>query len=224
VLATFDDPQGSPAVVKRRYGDGRVIFWYTAADVSWTDWPRNLSFLPVVNDMAWQLARSGSQGLHARVGDDIVFAPPPQLIDATSIALKVPAYPVEDLHFLKLDDNGPEKVVRYPAATQAGRYEMEFLLPDRTQQTVLFSRHVDPEEGNLGKATEEEIAATVAQPHTYHGELALAADLVEDVAPRKSYWWIFMVAVLAVLAAENSLARRFGHYTSRVPTAGSRPS
>ena len=83
---------------------------------------------------------------------------------------------------------------------------------------------LDPEEGNLGKATEAEIAATVAQPHTYHGELALAADLVEDVAPRKSYWWIFMVAVLAVLAAENSLARRFGHYISRVPTAGSRPS
>jgi hypothetical protein len=223
VLAAFEDPAGSPACVRRRYGKGQVIVWYSSPDTRWTDWPKNLTFLPVMNDMAWQLARSESESHHGTVGDKIVYPVPPRLADATSISLKLPSYPAEDVRMLQPRGEGSERVITYAAANQAGLYEMAFTLP-RGRQTVLFSRHFDPQEGDLAKATEDEVAAAVGQQHAYSGNLALAADALEDTSPRKAYWWMFLAGVLGVLVLENWLGRVFGHYGSTRETAlGRRP-
>ncbi|KPK83582.1 MAG: hypothetical protein AMJ81_07920, partial [Phycisphaerae bacterium SM23_33] len=61
VLARFDNkqttPQYSPAVVARKYGRGSIMMICTTADIEWTDWPKDLTFLPFVNDMAEYLSR-----------------------------------------------------------------------------------------------------------------------------------------------------------------------
>ena len=71
VLARFNDPNESPAVVVRPYGRGTVLMFYTTASTRWHDWPtdRSGSFVVVMNDMRNYLTRSRSQALAARVGD-----------------------------------------------------------------------------------------------------------------------------------------------------------
>jgi len=128
--------------------------------------------LLVMNDMAWELSRADSGGFHGLVGEKIVYAVPQGLADATSIALKAPAYPAQDVQFLQLRGEGSERVVSHAAADQAGLYEMEFTLADRTRRTVFFSRQVNPEEGKLAKNNAELVAKIVR----------IAKDLGRDIA------------------------------------------
>ncbi|MCK4375978.1 MAG: hypothetical protein KAX19_11630, partial [Candidatus Brocadiae bacterium] len=41
VLARFDGPDSSPAMLAARHGDGLAVLFTTSADDDWTDWPRS---------------------------------------------------------------------------------------------------------------------------------------------------------------------------------------
>jgi len=45
VLARWNDPQSSPAVLEKQIGDGTVLFWTTTADRDWCDWPTEPSYV-----------------------------------------------------------------------------------------------------------------------------------------------------------------------------------
>jgi len=221
VLARFDDRDGSPAVVRRTFGRGTVFFWYSSADVRWTDWPKDLTFLPVINDMAAALARSDSAAFDAPVGQKVRYALPPALIDAASITLTTPAYPEEDVAALQARLEGREKVVEYLPAARAGIYELKFIMPDKSERPVLFSRHIDPAEGDLAKADRAEIERAVGCEHTYKGGLAAASAAVGQPSNEKAYAWMLLALVLAMLGIEVFLAQRFGHYAP-LPAKGRR--
>src|SRR5262249_22904588 len=54
VLARFDD--GVPAMVERKVGSGRAIVWPSTLDKSWTDFPQQIMFLPLLNQTIRYLA------------------------------------------------------------------------------------------------------------------------------------------------------------------------
>jgi len=219
VLARFDDEKGSPAVVQRTYGRGTVVFWSTSADTAWSNWPKDLSFLPVMNDMAWELVRPARDEFTGTVGQRIGYALPGRLQEATSALLKTPAYPEEDIVTLDIHHDGRNRMVQFADARYAGVYEMTLSLPDRTEQVVYFTRRVDPTESNLERATEGQIAAAVDRDYRYVPNMAVNEGAAEEEAPRKAFWWIFMAVLLPVLALESFLAQRFGHYQPRVKSA-----
>jgi len=75
VLAAFDDPNRSPAVVARSYGKGTVVMFYTTASSRWHDWPTDPvgTYVIVLNDIRNYLAATGTAALAARVDEPIVF-------------------------------------------------------------------------------------------------------------------------------------------------------
>jgi hypothetical protein len=213
VLARFDDYANSPAVVRRRYGQGTVIQWLTAPS-AWSDWPRSFSFLPVVNDMVWELARGSAELFDGPVGAELTYTLPAALGDATAVVLKTPGYPEEDLQVLKPRIDGGRKVIQYAAAHRAGLYQLEFTLADQSRRTVFFSRHIDAAEGDLAKAAEPEIGAVVGVPHTYRNLVEKTRPGRVEESARQTYWWLFLIALVAVLAVESWLARRFAHHVA----------
>jgi hypothetical protein len=54
VLAQFGD--GSPALVERPLSRGRILWFASSCDLSWSDWPRGALFVPMVRQMVGQLA------------------------------------------------------------------------------------------------------------------------------------------------------------------------
>ena len=212
VLAAFDN--GSPAVCRRSYGKGTVIMWYSSADTKWSNWPKDLSFVPVMNDMAWELARQAENLFDDFVGRTVGYTLPAKLSSALSASLKTPQYPAEDVHALSLDSNARERTVSYPEPAHAGIYELTLLLADRSEHRVLFSRHTDPRESEYARVPESDLRAAVGRPCVYTPDLAVRADAKDGEAPIKSRWWIFLAFLVAVLALENALALRFGHYQS----------
>jgi hypothetical protein len=211
VLARFDDERRSPALARRALGRGNVLMWYTASDTKWSNWPRDFSYLPVVNDMAWALARRTSEGHDGRVLQPLAWPLPNHLLDATGIVLKTPAYPAEDLQVLRPRGEGKRKILDYPSPPHSGLYEVEFTLP-RGKQVVYFSRGIDPAEGNLAKASAADIAKVVGPNHVYHGDLSRTALVAAKSTDRAAYWKLLLGGLLVVLAIETFLAQRFGHY------------
>jgi hypothetical protein len=49
VLARFRD--GGPAVLEREHGRGKVLWFASACDRQWSDWPRSRLFVPMVHQM-----------------------------------------------------------------------------------------------------------------------------------------------------------------------------
>lgn len=219
VLARFDDEASSPAVLQRTYGRGTVVLWTTAVDTRWSNWPKDLSFLPVMNDMAWELVRPARDDFVATVGERISYALPGRLQEATAASLRTPAYPEEDIVTLDMHHDGQNRIAEHADARYAGIYEMTLSLPDRTEQVVYFSRRVDPSESDLVKATEAQIKAAVDRDYRYVPDLAAKGTAAEEEAPSKAFWWVFMVLLLGVIALESFLAQKFGHYQPRVRSA-----
>ena len=210
VLATFDN--GLPAVCRRAYGKGTVIMWYSSADTKWTNWPKNLSFLPVMNDMAWELARVAENEFDDVAGRSIGYTLPPRLSGTLSAVLKTPAYPTEDIHVLALQDDGRQRTVLHAEPPHAGLYEMTLIQADRTEHRVLFSRHTDPKESDLVQVSEAAVRALVGRDVIYVADLAGKAELAGERTPLKAFWWMFLAVLLAVLVVETVLGLRFAHY------------
>lgn len=59
-LATFSD--GAPALVERRMGQGRVLFWTSTLDMDWTDLPLRGAYVPLVHRSLEFLSRGGARG------------------------------------------------------------------------------------------------------------------------------------------------------------------
>lgn len=213
VLARFDDRDGSPAAARRTFGLGTVLMWYSSADVRWTDWPKDLTFLPVVNDMVAAIARREGTAFDAPAGQAIQYALAPALADATSLTLTTPAYPAEDAQTLLPRIEGKRRTVEFASTRWAGVYDLRIALPDKTERRILFSRRFDPAEGNLAKADRAEIDRAVGVEHTYENGLAAAVQSGRT-GDDKAYWWILLAAVLAGLGAESVLAQRLGHYST----------
>ena len=58
VLARWNDSQGSPAVLEKRFGKGRVLLWTVTADRQWSDWPVDPTYVLAVRSAATAVARS----------------------------------------------------------------------------------------------------------------------------------------------------------------------
>jgi hypothetical protein len=219
VLARFEDKAGTPAVLRRAYGRGTVLFWTTSADTKWSNWPKDLSFLPVMNDMGWELARPADESYVDTVGTRILYSLSARLSEATAATLKTPAYPVEDVQSLPMHHDGRQRLVTYADVRVAGVYELAFTLPDRSEQKVFFARRVDQSESDLTKASEGQVRAAIDRPYRHVGDLAVKEASAEQEAPRKALWWLFVAMLLGVLGLETFLGQRFGHYEPRVRNA-----
>jgi hypothetical protein len=58
VLAAFRN--GRPALAESLFGAGRVLVFATAADVEWSNWPSDPSYVVTLQQVARNLARAGT--------------------------------------------------------------------------------------------------------------------------------------------------------------------
>jgi hypothetical protein len=217
ILAKFDN--GLPAVCRRGLGKGNVVMWYTSADTKWSNWPRDLSFLAAMNDMAWDLARPVENTFDDVAGRSIGYTLPQRYSGTVSAVLKTPAYPAEDVVALALEDDGRQQTVRHPQPPHAGLYELTLLQRDRGEHRILFSRHPDARESLLTRAGEPEIRAALGEHSEYVACSAASATPAAGAASSRSLWRIALAALAAILLLETFLGLCFGHYLRRGQSA-----
>lgn len=211
ILARFTDPRNSPAIALKPLGKGRVLTFFTSAGREWTDWPAtggDHSYVPVMNKTFQFLARPRDAGRNAPVGTPIEYDVPRRRRRAEAVLTLVSdAREPEQASWRE----APEKV-SFDDPDRAGTYALAFRLAGRELGTELFSRDVNPAEGDLTPGRQEAIAPLIKGEYLYTERDATADAEALLVEEKTEYWMYALVAMLGLMAVESVLARRFGHY------------
>ena len=222
VLARFDD--GSPALVERRVGEGRVLLWASTLDTFWNDLSVQPIFLPFVH----QLVRHASGR-----GKTLPWFTAGQVLDVSDARAMATAGLLEVTEQARGLEG--ERVVTDPAGTpvrlpggagphylnlkDAGFYTMRSL-KDGEARPLPVAVNVDLAESDPATMDPEEmgaaLAATVAEGTAGGGGQGMELQRA-DIERRQSLWRLLLAAVLVLMAAESIMANR---KSTRTATAG----
>jgi len=195
VLARFD--AGTPAVLERRLGRGRVLLWGSTLDVSWSDLPTKPVFLPFVHQSVRHLAGYREPEPWLTIG---------QVLNASASASRAPSGQRVLLtpsgRRLPLDDEGSDVL----ELTEQGFYEVR---SDANQTETIVAANVDPAEADLTPIDPREIAAAaVGEAEGGPGSQNAVALTPEARERNQRLWWYLLIAGTLLLGAETLLSNR----------------
>ncbi|HVQ17257.1 MAG TPA: BatA domain-containing protein [Vicinamibacterales bacterium] len=195
VLARFD--AGTPAVLERTVGRGRVMLWGSTLDVSWSDLPTKPVFLPFIHQAVRHLAGYTEPEPWLTVG---------QVLNTAAVAARGPAAQRVVLtpsgRRLPLDDEGTDVL----ELTEQGFYEIR---GDANQSDGIVAANVDPAESDLTPMDPREItAAAVGATDGSAGQPAGIPLTPEAREKNQRLWWYLLVAGILLLGADTLLSNR----------------
>jgi len=199
VLARFEgDNEESPAVIDLRYGEGRAIVWAFPLDLSWTNFPKNPRFVPVLYETLSFLGRGDEEAPSYIVGETV--APPLIAADEASWELQLP-----DGETLEWD--GDETAL--PRIDDPGYVRWRMAEDEVWRQADAVNLMSDESDPTVIPATEFEIklfSAPVVARSENDGD-TIADGREETVVDREFGLW-FLVALFGLILAESWYASR----------------
>jgi hypothetical protein len=197
VLARFDD--GSPALLERRAGSGRVLLWTSTLDLGWNDMPLKPVFLPFVHTTVRYLADFSEPPASLTVGQ-VVPAARRGSQGGTNRGTTIAVAPSGARVSVGAEDGALE-------LTEQGFYDI------RTQgagadSAVTLASNVDLSESNLTPMDPRELVAAVAGHPSSVGGAPDARPSDQAQAQAQRLWWYLLVAAALLLAGETLLSNR----------------
>ena len=202
VLARWNDAEGHPAVIEKRMGKGRVIFWTISANKQWSDWPIDPTYVLAVRSAAMSIARSDSHQDNVSAGQPIQF-----VLEEGQVAVdgKVSTVGRENSEAATVEKSEKSPaILRAVQTANAGTYLMNW--KDSTGRPLqhLFCVNGDKSESDLTPITDAEVGGLLGnlRPTIVHyssGQNALAQQ-------GKEIWRMFAIGLLGLLAVETVLA------------------
>jgi hypothetical protein len=196
ILARFDG--GSPALLERRVGRGRVLLWATTLDRTWSDLPVSSVYLPFVQRSVRYVAGYQEPKPWLSVGQVL----DPALVSSARVTQRVVLTP--SARRVPLNDEGREVM----ELTEAGFYELR----GREGQDipVVVAANVDPAEADLSTIDPKEIAAAaVGNPAGAGGDSAAGVPLtLEAQEKNQRLWWYLLCLGIVLLAADTLISNR----------------
>ncbi len=219
VLAYLDD--GAPLLVERPVGRGRIHWYATSLDASWSDLPLHNAYVPWLDGEVRTLAGYRPRPPSYRIGEVAELALPLPLDAWTLEAPSGDRSPLGEF----LDQRRAAAATLPAAATptapdadplasadqalmrldQPGFWELS---TDAGEAPRLLATNVDAAESDFGRLDADEFAAglvTVGEgPREAESAGGVAGERSD--APRGRLWWALAVATLAALCVEGVLA------------------
>jgi hypothetical protein len=165
VLARWNDPARSPAVVERVVGDGRVLLWTTTADRAGNDWPIEPSFVLAVREAVRGTARPTPLSNNVTAGDRmqrVVYSD--QQVSNARLTPPGGGEP-QSLATVPRDeepgDRGPAIEINVPDTRQAGLYRIAWDEGPLGTREDLYAANPDPRESDLERIGTPELRATL---------------------------------------------------------------
>lgn len=209
VLARFDDPEQTPALIERSYGEGRVMLFTSTCDLEWNDWARDPSFVVTMQELVQYLARASAAVRPVRVSEAIRLSLDPSRFDAVA-TVRGPGYPQEEeIEIAAVAGDGGGLQFLWTQTDRAGIYT--FLLRERGggQVTRRVAVVLDANESDLRPALEDELRPMFgALPVEYVAGVPQRDDDADE--GRRELWPGVLILALCVLMGEQFLAWRFG--------------
>jgi hypothetical protein len=206
VIARLDD--GSPLLVERGAGAGRVLMWASSLDAQWTNAPFHPLWVPLVH----QLARRSLAGREtrpwfvaphmldlSRAGDVVLESPSGQPLRAAADSGR-PTVELHDRGFYEL--RGPQTAVGggQPIAVNVDLAESDLSHVDAAELVASITARDEP--GS---------AARAALPGT-----------AQELEQQQAIWWYLLLGGLLLLAAETIFSNRLSRAGARTAVKSGR--
>jgi hypothetical protein len=208
ILARFED--GTPALMERKVGAGRVLLWNSSLDLEWNDIAVKPVFLPFVHTMTKYLADFSEAPASLTVGQVI---PAPRRVPGRSTApgrgATIAIAPSGARVSVETEDGALE-------LNEQGFYDVRTQGAAADSATTLAA-NVDLTESDLAALDPRELTAAVAgrAPGDSAG-LGGPRPSDEAQAQAQRLWWYLLVAGGLLLAGETLLSNRLSQNGARV--------
>jgi hypothetical protein len=195
VLARFD--AGTPAVLERKVGRGRILQWSSSLDVAWSDFPTKPVFPIFVHQAAKHLAGYSEPAPWLTVG---------QVLNASSAATRVPLRVLltPSGRRVPVEDEGTDVL----ELAEQGFYELR---ADRNEAEAVVAANVDPAESDLTPIDPREITAAAAGGGggAGTGGAPEGVPLTREAREKNQrLWWYFLMAGILLLGTDTLLSNR----------------
>ncbi len=210
VVARFDDDDENPAIIERRFGEGRVVVVTTTADKEWHLWPDHPTFLPVMLELAGHVSRRAKTGDQYTVGMPIQLTVDPSRFEP-DVLVRSPSYPNEQQAAVTAApvEGQSGLSLTWDHTDRAGVYQFVLRGKDGAESVRTVAVNVDPRESDLSAAREDELRRSVGDlPVEYiRGIDRLAGSTGEA---RTEFWRVCLLGAVLLLMTEQFLAWRWG--------------
>jgi len=197
VLARFDS--GSPALVERRVGKGRVLLWASALDRPSSDLPLKPVFPVFLQQSMRYLAAYSEPQPWRTVGQ--VLDPSVAAGQKAGYGARVVLTPSNQR--LPVQDEGSDVL----ELTEQGFYEVRSAGGTASDVAVIAS-NVDPAEGDLTPMDPKDITLAAASPVGAASSGSSVPMTPEAQESNQRLWWYLLCAGVLVLGAETLLSNR----------------
>jgi len=214
VLARWNDPARSPAVVERVVGAGRVLLWTTTADRAGNDWPIEPSFVMAVREAVRGSARPTSWSHTVTAGEH-----PRRVVHSShqlaNLRLALPGGgEPKALTAVAIDDRAsgdptPASAIDLPDTRRAGLYRVSWDEGPLGTQQDLFASNPDSRESALERLGTSDLKAMLA-PLKVEVAVAKGEGTEAFSATGREMWHELAWGLLGLLILEPILASWVG--------------
>jgi Aerotolerance regulator N-terminal/von Willebrand factor type A domain len=215
VIARFDD--GTPAMVERTVGQGKLVLWGASLDLFWTNLPLQPVFLPFIHQLARHVGRYSDPRPWFVAGDVLDLSRHGELTapliarsaadSAVELILEAPSHQRERIAGAR---GGAGQLV---TLREQGFYELRGLdTPVGSGRPIAVN--VDPSEADLSHLDPQELiaAVTAGVPSGTNADVNVAAP--QDQERGQKVWWYLLLGALLILAAETAWSNRLSRASS----------
>ena len=197
---------GTPAVVERAWGLGRVVQFSSTADTEWNDLPVRLAWVPLLHRTLGHIVQRQDEGLNIRVGEKFVRRVAAEYLDKDATFFRPRQTDVvREISRVELIQGWP--TVQFVQTDLAGLYSAT--IGDPPVQ-LKFAAQSDPGESSLDELSPAQLATLrdVANVVTWSPNLSLRG-LVEKGRTGLEFWLPIAIFCLLLAAVETFLGQWF---------------
>lgn len=196
---------GTPAVMERPWGLGRVVLFSSTADTAWNDLPVRLAWVPLLHRTLGRIVQRQDEGLNIRVGESFTRRVPAEFLGKEATFFPPRQTSVRDLRRVEMINGWP--AVQFDQTDWAGLYDAKIAEP---ALTLKFAVQSDPGESSLDELSPAQLNTLrdVANVLTWSPNMSLKG-LVEQGRTGLEFWLPIIVGCLLLAAVETFLGQWF---------------
>ena len=204
IVVRFAD--GTPAVVERPWGLGRVVLFSSSASTAWNDLPVRPAFLPLMHRTLGSVLNRQDENLNVRVGQGFARRMGGEFLGREAV-VTAPSEKQVMKESRKIDLVGGAALLQFDNTDRGGAYEVAVKDP---ALTLRFAAQPEPAESSLEELPEEDVKALGAVAHVmrWSPNLSLREAFEKDRLGAE-FWLPLLLLVLACAAGEMYVAQRF---------------
>ena len=204
IIAKFS--HGTPAIIERTYGLGRVVMFASTADTAWNDFPVRPSFVPLIHRTLGAMVQRQDEGLNVRVGQKFVRRVASELLDKEARIFKPrDTDALLDQRRIEMVNGWP--MLQYDGTDLSGIYEVAI---GDTRGALRFAAQPDATESSLDELSSEQKKLLSASAHVVEWAPNISLkNQVQYAGAGAEFWLPIVMIAMLVAAAETFLGQWF---------------